>query len=240
MKSAIIVLEKTDSTMNYARELAKAGCPPFTVISAKKQTFGKGRMKRNWLSSFGGLYFTVVLRPSVSPDMAHIFNFKASFSMARVLQKKFGIETGLKWPNDILANGKKICGILSEMKADNGKISFVNIGIGVNINNDSFPDETNAISVKEILGKEIKEDFVNIIYDFIEEFQKERVGKKFSSTIEKWKKKSITIGKKVKIVTIKDRYEGIALDIDDTGALLLELSDGSLKKIIYGDCFHSV
>ena len=152
-ESCIHFFETTDSTMDIARELARKGCPDFTVVIAETQTSGRGRMDRNWWSPQGGLYFTLVLRPHIPPVMSPLINFGTAFVLARTLQDFCGVDARVKWPNDVLIHGRKVSGMLSEMEAAGDQVSFVNIGIGINMNNDLPPDLPYATSIKNISGK---------------------------------------------------------------------------------------
>jgi len=226
---------EVSSTMDIARELAAEGCPDFTVAVADIQTKGRGRLTRKWLSSEGGLYFTIVLRPEIPPALSYRLNFAASLTLARVLRSMFHIDAKVKWPNDILVNEKKISGMLSEMNAEAERVLFVNIGIGINVNNDPGKEEPMASSLKKILGRDISKK--EILFAFLDEFKKEITHKKLEYVIAEWKKYTMTINRRVKIVTPNEVSEGTAVDVDDDGALILKLEDGRIKRIIYGDCF---
>mmetsp|Transcript_18576 Transcript_18576/g.8684 ORF Transcript_18576/g.8684 Transcript_18576/m.8684 type:complete len:226 (-) Transcript_18576:270-947(-) len=222
--------------MNYAKILARKDASHFTVVVAEKQKKGRGRLNRIWESEEGGLYFTIILKPMINSAKSFIFNFAASLSMARTLRKKFQIDAKLKWPNDILVDEKKICGMLSEMEAQANIISYINIGLGLNVNNKQLSKDLNAISVKEIVGKSVCRK--EILTEFLDRFEKNIRKENLDHIIPKWKKNTITINRDVKIVTNNEVSKGFAVNIDETGALLLKLRDGSLKKVIYGDCFH--
>lgn len=221
--------------MDIAGELAAEGCSDFTVVVADIQTKGHGRLTRKWVSSEGGLYFTVVLRPEIPPALSYRLNFAASLTLARILRNMFHIDAKVKWPNDILVNDKKISGMLSEMNVDANKVLSVNIGIGINVNNDQGTEEPMASSLKKILGRDISKK--EILFAFLNEFEKEITHKKLEYVIAEWKKYTMTINRHVKIVTPNEVSEGTAVDVDDDGALILKLEDGKIKRIIYGDCF---
>ncbi|MHC1579031.1 MAG: biotin--[acetyl-CoA-carboxylase] ligase, partial [Dehalococcoidia bacterium] len=122
------------STMDAARELAKKGAAEGTIVIAEAQTRGRGRLNREWLSPAGGIYFTIILRPRISPAYAPRINLMASVAVAATIKKLFGLKVGLKWPNDVLIEGRKVCGILAEMDAEMDVVNFVNAGIGINAN----------------------------------------------------------------------------------------------------------
>lgn len=235
-ESKIHYIPEVTSTMDIARDLAKKGCPDFTVIIAGSQKKGRGRLKRTWISSEGGLYFTIVLRPQIPPDLSFRINFSASLALALTLRRMFDINALVKWPNDILAQGKKISGMLSETEAQDGMVSFINIGIGINVNNDPANEEPRASSLKKILGRDISRK--ELLSKFLDELENRMNSAASDDVISEWKKYTITLNQQVKIVTVNDISEGIATDVDENGALVLKLADGSVKKVIYGDCFH--
>ncbi|MCJ7771655.1 MAG: biotin--[acetyl-CoA-carboxylase] ligase [Desulfobacterales bacterium] len=234
-ESKIHYFPKVDSTMDIARNMAKEQCPHFTVIVADRQTKGRGRLKRAWISEKGGLYFTIILRPDMPVSLAHIVNFSASLSLARIFQDHFALNAKVKWPNDIFVDDKKISGLLSEMEADENRLSFVNIGIGINVNNDPATGEPNATSLKKLLGKDILRK--KVLSLFLDEFENSLNLSNVEKIISQWKKYTMTIGREVRIVTSRETVEGTAVDVDESGALILKLEDGTIKKIIYGDCF---
>lgn len=235
-KHNIHYFDEVDSTMDIARELARKQCPHFSVVIAGRQKKGRGRLKRNWLSSEGGLYFTIVVRPKISPVLSLRVNFAASMILAQTLRNMFNINAMVKWPNDVLVDGKKISGILSEMEAEIDRVSFISIGIGINVNNDPTPYEPMATSLKKILGKEIPR--IEVLKVFLHHFEDALNDEDFDHVVSEWKRYTETLNRHVRIVTTHEVSEGLAVDVDDNGALILKLEDGSVKKIIYGDCFH--
>jgi BirA family transcriptional regulator, biotin operon repressor / biotin---[acetyl-CoA-carboxylase] ligase len=235
-ESFIHYYKELSSTMDVAREMAGKGCPDFTVIISEFQRIGRGRLQRTWHSDAGGLYFTIVLRPKLAPVHSHRINFAASLVLAKVLQQLFHVDAKVKWPNDILVNNLKLSGMLSEMGVEADKLSYVNIGIGINVNNDPTGKEPNAVSLKKLLGTSI--DRRKLLSSFLDSFQTAISGSLLENIIPQWKQYTMTIGRQVKIVTIKESYEGFARDINENGALILEQKDGSLIEVIYGDCFH--
>jgi len=235
-ESKIHYYQEVNSTMTVAKELARKECPHFTVVIAEEQLAGRGRLTRTWHSAGGGLYFTIVLRPQIPPNLVSRYGFAASLVLARTLQDHFGVDAQVKWPNDILVNEKKLCGMLSEMEAVDEQVSFLNIGIGINVNNDPTHHEPNATSICTLLGETVPRKKVLSI--FLDAFENEISQGSLDHVLFEWKKYTITLGREVTIVSTKETLQGKAVDIDDTGALLLELKDGTLEKIYYGDCFH--
>lgn len=224
------------STMDVAKELARKGCADFTVVVADRQKNGRGRLQRVWRSADGGLYFTVVVRPQIPILLSTRISFCASLTMARLLQEMFGIAARVKWPNDILVAERKICGMLSEMEAEADQVTFLNIGLGLNVNNDPGPDVPAADSLSRILGRRVSRK--EILAGFLDKFEARMKKADFEQVISEWKRYSITLSRFVKIVTHREVSAGMAVDVDESGALVLKTADGSLKRIVYGDCFH--
>ena len=224
------------STMDSAKGLARKNCPDFTVVIAGRQTKGRGRLNRQWLSDDGGLYFTLVLRPNIPLPMSSRVNFLASLTLARVLRDMYQIEAAVKWPNDILVDDRKLSGMLSELEAEADRVFFINIGMGINVNNDPTGVEPGAISLKNMLGREISR--VRLLSRFLDEFEDRLKNAEFENIISEWKQYTVTLQRQVRIVTQREVTEGLAVDVDENGALIVRLADGSIKKIIYGDCFH--
>lgn len=234
-ESHIHYFDDVSSTMDIARDLAREDCPHMTVVIGGRQAKGRGRLKRTWLSAEGGLYFNMVLRPLISPSLSYRVNFIASLVLAQTLRRLYGLDARVKWPNDVLVDGKKISGILAEMEGDSNQVSYINVGIGINVNNDPTAVELKATSVKGILKQTVSR--LDLLSEFLDAFENRLDRIATDDVIPEWKEQTITLNQKVQIVTTREVSEGIALDITDTGALLLQQDDGSIKTIVYGDCF---
>ncbi|MFT5701478.1 MAG: BirA family biotin operon repressor/biotin-[acetyl-CoA-carboxylase] ligase [Desulforhopalus sp.] len=235
-QSQIHYFDALPSTMNKAKELAREGAPDQSVVLADFQEKGRGRMQRIWLSQRGGLYFTLILRPQLPATSAFLMNFITSTALAQTIRDQTGLKAEVKWPNDILIGEKKLSGMLSELEASEELVSFVNIGIGINVNNDPTKDEKNATSIALELGHDIKRR--TLLSGFLDRLAVRLDNFRPEDAVSEWKKHTMTLGRQVKIVTLKETFEGKAVDIDESGALILQQEDGTVKKIIYGDCFH--
>ena len=172
----------------------------------------------------------------MNPEKSFRVNFAASLVLASVLRKLFHIEARVKWPNDILVDGMKISGMLSEMEAAEDLVAFINIGIGINMNNQPPLDLPSATSVKMLRGKGVSRKM--FLAQFLDRLENILEKHDFSTIIEEWKSCSATLGQHVRIVSRNDVTEGKAVDVDPNGALIVEKADGTLKTIYYGDCFH--
>jgi len=224
------------STMDVARELAKKGAGEGTIVIAEAQTRGRGRLSREWLSPEGGIYFTLIFRPKISPAYASRINLMASVAVATTIRKLFGLNAELKWPNDVLIEGRKVCGILAEMDAEMDVVNFVNVGIGINANTSIPQFEKTVTSLKDALGREVsRKEFLSVLLMEIERRQPLLMK---ADLLEEWKKLSATLNKDVRIVAADEVIVGRASDIDTTGALIVKERNGSLKKAMAGDCIH--
>ncbi len=226
-----------DSTMNQAKELARAGCPPYTVVITDRQTQGRGRLQRVWQSEKGGLYFSMVLRPSLTPKEAPLVNFAVALDLVLALEECCGIVARVKWPNDVLVDERKIAGILSQMEFEADQITFINIGVGVNLNNRPEEVDKPAVSALQLTGRSV--DRVRVLSTFLDLFEKRMSAFSRQEVTLAWKARTVTLGRRVTVATVRDTYEGLAVDIDEDGGLILETADGVRQTIFYGDCFHS-
>ena len=228
--------QETGSTMDEAMVMARKGCVDFTVVVAQRQTCGRGRMQRTWLSADGGLYFTVVVRPDIPMVLAGLVNLAAAVDMANLLRSLYQVDACLKWPNDILVDQYKLCGVLSQMEGEGDQVAHMNIGIGLNVNNAPQTESPMAISLKALLGRSVPRR--EILVAFLNDFKKRMLVFDPIAVIDEWKLNNVTLGRQVRVVTVKDRVEGTAVDLDSHGGLILRLADGTCQTVLYGDCFH--
>jgi len=224
------------STMDAARELAKRGAREGTIVIAEVQTRGRGRLSREWLSPEGGIYFTLILRPRISPAYAPRINLMAGIAVAATIKELYGLKAELKWPNDVLIAGKKVCGILAEMDAETDVVNFVNVGIGINVNTSIPRFEKTATSLKDALGREISRK--ELLSALVVEIERWLPLLMKADLLEEWRRLSATLGEEVRVTSLGEEVIGQAIDIDATGALLVKDKDGSLRTVLVGDCIH--
>ena len=233
--------KETESTNIIACEIAQR-VDEGTLVIAESQTQGRGRLGRKWISPEGGIWLSVILKPKILPLHAPRITFLAGVSVARTI-RDFGLPAKIKWPNDILIDGKKVCGILTEIQAETDLIDYIVVGIGIdaNVDTESFPDELKdtTTSLKKEKGNKINRvDFVKKLLEEFDglylKFQKEG----FKSILEEWRNTSATIGEWVKITTQTHTIYGEAIGVDNEGALILETGDGHIEKIVAGSCEH--
>lgn len=232
--------ESVSTTMHEAMQLGLEGAPEGTLVLAESQTRGKGRLGRLWLSpKYKGIYLSLILRPEISPEQASILTLLAAVSICEAIKKIAGIDANIKWPNDILIGNKKLGGILTELSAEMDKVSFVTIGIGLNVNNDKKSLISTATSLREHRKESINRvALLQEILRRIEEnyliFQK----KGPRHIIEKWREHNITLGKMIKVYCHKEHITGQAIDIDIDGGLLVRKDSGFTEKVFSGDVVH--
>ncbi len=237
----IIDLDCTTSTNDLARREARRGAKEGLVVLAEEQTKGRGRRGRSWYSSPGGIYFSLLLRPRLEPGRASSLTLLAAVSMVELLAQLYGLEAGIKWPNDIILEGKKLAGILTEMGADTESIDYLIIGIGLNANQRSadWPEEIAelATSLRIQLGKEV--DRALIAAGLLERMEAlySSLGEKgaIESMIARAREYSVLLGKAVTIKTIHEKFRGQALDLTPEGALLVRRENGKKEKLWAGD-----
>jgi BirA family transcriptional regulator, biotin operon repressor / biotin---[acetyl-CoA-carboxylase] ligase len=231
---------KTDSTNRVAMELGHAGEPEGAVVLAEEQTAGRGRAGRAWHSERGtGLYITLLLRPRLSPVQAPLLTMLAGISAHAAIQAQTGLAPELKWPNDLLLNGKKIGGILTEMHAEPNQIKFVIVGIGINVNQEKFPAELSAIatSLRKETGRVWPrlELLARLLHEFESDYNRwMREGP--SSVIESFQKiSSFANSRQVRVDSGNEVYFGITAGLSPEGLLLVQKKNGPLVTVIAGD-----
>lgn len=237
----IFYIREVDSTNEWAKKLAKLGAEEGTVVVVEIQTAGHGRLGREWFSPEGGLWFSVVLRPKMRASEAIGLVFAAGLAVAEVLREAYGLPVETKWPNDVLVNGKKICGILCEMDMTGDAAVFVVVGVGVNVNVDVekvLPRslQGGATSVQDELGKTVRlEELLRLVLERLEIVYDLYVKEELVPVLEKWKKHARFIGQRVRVANETERVSGLAFDVDSEGALVLKLEDGTLRRFLVGD-----
>lgn len=230
-----------ESTQLIAHEEERNGAPDGTVIISEEQTAGKGRMSRPWNSTAGkGIWMSVIARPFLTPQQAPQMTLVAAVAVTRAINEVTGIDPDIKWPNDILVNGMKVTGILTELQADPDQVKAVILGIGINVNQDKddFPEElkTIATSLKTVLGKPIdRAELIAKTLGFLEIYTELYETHGFSPIKLLWEGYSNTTGKRIRAIMLNETIEGTALGISDEGVLKLQLNDGTIRGIYSAD-----
>jgi BirA family biotin operon repressor/biotin-[acetyl-CoA-carboxylase] ligase len=237
----IVFLREVDSTNDFAKELAGYGAVEGTVVVAETQTCGRGRLDREWVSPKSGLWFSVVLRPELKPAEAVVIVFVAGLAVAEVLRELYGVRVETKWPNDVLVKGRKVCGILTEMNTTGEKVNYVIVGVGVNANFDvkkAFPEDlkTVATSLENELGRKVRlEELFRALLEKLENIYALFLKEGFGPVLGKWKTCACFLGCQVEVASGTEKWVGLALDVENDGALIMRLEDGTVKRVFVGD-----
>ncbi|HHT62992.1 MAG: biotin--[acetyl-CoA-carboxylase] ligase [Bacillota bacterium] len=233
----IYYYQSVNSTNMVAKDIAEKGFNEGTVVIGEMQTEGKGRLGRKWYSSGTGVCMSIIVKPLIPPSDAPKLTLLTAVSVAQVIQQETGIKPGIKWPNDIFLHGKKLCGILTEMKADMDQIHYVIVGIGINVNDNSFPEDLReATSLKLETGSDVNRlRITGMVLNKWEENYIEFLRHGFGSIRSVWKDYSVNLGRDVTVHTLQGILEGRVMDIDDEGLLLVQDNQGIIHKIVAGD-----
>ncbi len=229
------------STNDEAFNLAAGGSPEGTVVIADSQTKGKGRLQRAWHSPSGcNIYTSIILRPNLDPDSAPQYSILAGVAVAEIIDNYCPGMVNLKWPNDVLLKGKKVCGILAQMKTSAGRVDFIILGIGININinYNQLPQDikNTATSLAIETGRKIsRQELIISLYENLAKWYKKLIVDGFSSVKEEWLSMAPMIGKRVQIISGDEVINGKALGIDEQGSLVLLTAGDRKIKISAGD-----
>jgi BirA family biotin operon repressor/biotin-[acetyl-CoA-carboxylase] ligase len=220
--------------MDTARQMARQGATDGTIIIAGEQTAGKGRMKRSWLSPRGNIALSIVLYPDI-PSLPYLIMI-ASLAVVHAIETVTGVKAQIKWPNDVLIDGKKVCGILIENQVNGNKVAYSIVGIGINVdlNTADYPEiSSTSISLD---SKSVPDLRIKIIRSLLAEFERLYLKLPDGRLIyEAWYSQLFTLGKKVRATTGTKIIEGLADSVDETGALSIRKPDGTLVKVVAGD-----
>lgn len=228
--------ESVTSTFHVAADEAQSGAPEGTVVLAEEQTEGRGRMGRVWISPPGvNLYVTIILRPKLH-ELRHL-SVITPLAVCHAIEETTGLQPRVKWPNDILIEGKKVCGLLPESEIEEDEVLYAMVGIGLNINLDAsqYPEIADiASSLKEQLGQEVsREEVLAALLNHFEELYRAVRRDEVVST--GWKQRLDTLGQPIKVLTAAGVQEGIAVDADSDGALILRLDSGAHVRVEAGE-----
>lgn len=238
----IEVHDTIDSTNNRARELAIGDAFEGTLIIAETQQKGRGRLGRDWVSPKGkGIWMSLILRPNIPPQKASGITTVGAVAIRRALNRALDLDIGIKWPNDIIIDGKKVCGILTESHADMDRVHYVVMGIGINANMtlEDFPPEiaTTATSLRIAAGHRVnRREVIALIMEEIEKTYNRYIEDgDFGSILEECREHSVTLNRPVQVIGRDDTFEGFAMDFHEDGSLLVKRTDGSIIKVMAGD-----
>lgn len=235
----MIFYKTTGSTNTDAKKAAEEGAVQGTVVVAERQEAGRGRRGREWNSPEGcNLYFTILLRPDCKPERACMLTLVMALAAARAVKER-GLEAGIKWPNDVVVNGKKVCGILTEMSAEPDYIHYVVIGTGINVNQKEFPAQiaATATSLRREKGEETGRAalLASILAHFETYYERFAASWELSALREEYEALLVNRDRQVRVLDPKGEYEGVARGISDTGELLVERENGRLETVYAGE-----
>lgn len=234
-----------DSTNSKAYELATQGAEEGEIVVAESQEKGRGRLGRSWFSPpHLNLYLSVILRPQLPPHQAPLITLMAAVATAEAIERYSGIRPMIKWPNDLLLGGRKVAGLLNEIRSEADRIHFVILGIGVNLNVDKkvFPKEIRSLatSLKQEMGQTIsRKDFLSSLLLLLEEWYSLFLREGGEVVLKAWRSWAQIRGKSVVVRSFGETLRGIAIDIDSEGALLLKTEDGKTRRVVAGDVEYS-
>lgn len=237
---SIEYFEVTDSTNQRIYDFAEKGREEGLLAVAEEQTGGKGRRGRSWVSPPGtGIWMSLLLRPKVEPQKASMVTIVAALAMTKAMEKITGMEIRIKWPNDVVLNGKKVCGILTEMSAELEEIHYIIVGIGINANTESFPEDIQDRATSIYLESGKKVERAAFIAEFCVQFEQyyERFLEMGNLAFlkEEYESYLINIGREVKIIKKKEERVRKALGINELGELIVAKSDGTTEIIFSGE-----
>lgn len=234
----IIHLASVDSTNRYAKQLALEGAAHKTLVLADEQTQGRGRRGRGWVSPAGeGIFMSLILRPELPPERVPMLSLHTALAVCRAIRRVTGLEAGIKWPNDIVLGGRKVCGMLLEMDADARQVRSVVAGIGINVHQTRFPEEIarTATSLDLACGRRLSRmELVRAFlaaFDEVEELAKANDG----LFMEAYRAASATLGRRVQVISLTETFTGTALDVTQSGSLIVLDGEGQRREVLAAD-----
>lgn len=235
--------ESVGSTNELAKQLARAGAPEGLLILADEQTAGKGRLGRAWSTPRGSaLAMSLLLRPNLPPYHAPRITLAAAVAVCEAVREVTGLPAGIKWPNDLQVNGRKLCGILTEMEAEIDRVAFVVLGIGLNVHlkreemEPAFRESATSLAMEGAAGLR-RATLVQAIMARFEPIYQELIAGHFDRVLDRWRALSVTLGAAVRALSVSGeaQVEGVAEAIDEEGALLIRDRDGQVHRVTSGE-----
>lgn len=240
MAKNCIFLETVDSTNNYLKRAAEDGAANGTLAVAEEQTGGKGRRGRSWETPKGtNIAMTILLRPEIRPEHASRLTLLMAMAVVRGICRETGLEAGIKWPNDVVVDGHKVCGILTEMNTEVDYINYVVIGTGINVNQTEFPEEIREIagSLKLAAGHPVaRAGLIAAIMEELEDLYEIFLKTEDLSALkEEYNKNCVTCGHEIRVLEPGHEYTGTTDGINDSGELVVKKTDGEVVCVYAGE-----
>lgn len=231
---------RTDSTNSAALELGAQAAPHGTVVIAEEQTAGRGRLGRKWYSEkSSGIYASIVLRPPLAPATAPVLTLMAGVAVHSAVRAATGLSGDIRWPNDLLINGKKVCGILTEIRAEVDRLHMVVLGIGINVNQSSMPEELREIATSLALEGGRQYSRLHLLAELlrdIERYYHMLLNEGSSAIVREWSAASTYAeGKRVRVKASRDDYSAVTSGLDASGALKVCRDDGRQELLVAGE-----
>ena len=236
-RGEVCFMQQVDSTNSQLKRMAAEGAPHGSLCLCEEQTAGRGRLGRTWISRTGtGLWQSVLLRPSLPPERAPLFTFCAALAMADAIRAAAGLDAGIKWPNDLVIAGRKVCGILLEMSAKPGQIEYIIIGAGLNVRRDAVPPELagQAASLEDFTDPPPRHSILTAYLASLEALTDAMEHGGWEAVSGMYNERCITIGSRVRVSGAVE-CTGIAESVDQDGALLVLDDSGNRHRVLSGD-----
>lgn len=244
----LVYFAETDSTNIQIKRLAEAGSPEGTLVVAESQTAGKGRRGRSWFSPPGSsIFMSYLLRPNILPYHASMLTLLAGMACARAVREETGLKAEIKWPNDLVLSGKKICGILTEMSTELEEIHYIFTGIGINVNQTEFPEEIRNTATSLKLEREKQQEkegcrefsrsvlIASCMKWFEDYYERFLFSGDFSQLKEEYESMLVNLNREVLVLDPAGEYSGVCRGIDAMGRLLVELPHKEVKAVLSGE-----
>lgn len=223
----IFYYDVIDSTNTRAKQLAEEGHGTGTLVVADRQDAGRGRRGRSWEGPAGnGIYMTLVLKPEINPNNASMLTLVAALAVSGAITTCTGVKAGIKWPNDIVMDGKKVCGILTEMSAQFDYVNHIVVGIGINVHNESFPKEIEDVATSIYLQSGEHINRARLIEEILEQFERYYAiylkTEDLSGLVNEYNSRLVNMQQKVRVLDPNEPYEGKAMGITGRGELIVD------------------
>jgi BirA family transcriptional regulator, biotin operon repressor / biotin---[acetyl-CoA-carboxylase] ligase len=231
---------RVTSTNDLAHDLAKNGAEEGTLVLAEEQTKGRGRLARSWFSEKNsGIYASLILRPKMKPCYAAVLNLAAAVAASEAVEQVCGLASDIKWPNDLLVNGRKCCGILTEMSTEPEEIRYIIAGIGINVNQHQFPQHLSQQASSLLLEGKQRYSRIELLCRLLESFEQiyqELQSGSRAEVMKRWVcRSSYASGKSVSVDLGGRKIHGVTAGLSETGGLHVRMDDGRVEEVLSGD-----
>src|SRR3989441_10467797 len=242
----IYYFDTIDSTQSFALRLASKPYENGSIVIAERQTRGKGRLNRRWISPKGGIWLSILLKPDFEVSQVSLFPILSSLALAKAIENVLKLKPRLKWPNDVTLNDKKVAGILIDASMESNKIDYLVIGAGINfriqprIVSRQARGSENFYGITTLVGKNKESDPVELLQKFLyelEQLYRKILSNNLTEIRKEWTERSSTIGRNITVATPNGQVKGKAISIDESGALLVS-SKGKIRRLLVGDVYY--